>query len=242
MVIGSFIFAIGGVLLVLIMLQGFNRATYERGRVKMARELYAFLDHVCAIDREHGEGTWRGMPVTIALNHYSINYTVALPVTGMSYRELLARHGGQALAGRLATLEMEVDDDNRLVGSVPRENGLAESLITVEQRIAVAGEVRALQRYVPGELIKALETARSSREIDDLLELMMAHHAAAPEMADAIELAAQRNPSNERQRELSQLRLDQALTKLANDAPACSSVVRSAHDDGRAARRWANRA
>ncbi len=194
MVVSSFIIATAAALLMLLVLVGFNRATYLRGRIKMARELACFLDDADVPDLNHGSGTWRGMPVRIALNHFSIDYQVDLPYAVVPYRELLERHGGQDLAQRLRALELRVDEHDRLVGSAPRENGLAESLISIEKRIALAAEVRALRAHAPRQLELALERAHSTAEVDELLMAMTTHYPDAVETAQAIETAVLREP------------------------------------------------
>jgi len=89
-------------------------------------------------------------------------------------------------------LELEVVRDV-FVGRVPRENGLAESLITVEQRIPVAAKVRELRRHVPGELVVAIESARSTHEVDGLLVDLATHFPRSPEIPEAIEAASTRD-------------------------------------------------
>lgn len=194
MVIISFIVATGAALLMLLVLVGFNRATYVRGRIKMARELGCFLDDADVPDLNHGTGTWRGMPVRIALNHFSVDYEVELPYAVVPYRELVQRHASADLVQRLSALELRVDDQDLLVGSAPRENGLAENLITIEKRIALAAEVRALRAHAPRLLEQALERAHSSAEVDELLLALTTHYPDAVETAQAIETAVQRDP------------------------------------------------
>lgn len=138
-------------------------------------------------------GRWDGMPVHLVLGPYDIEYAVALPHAVVSYAALLERHGSDELRARLGRLELEVEGD-LLVGRVPRENGLLESLVTVEQRIPIAAEVRALRRHAPGELLDALENARSAKEIDTLLVHLAAHFRFSLEMSEAIDLAAERDP------------------------------------------------
>jgi len=169
MVLGSFLFATVGVALVLVVLLGFNRATYKRGRINMARELGRFLDDADVPDLDHATGRWHGMPVRIALSQFSIDYRVELPPAAVRYRTLIARHGGPELANRMRALELSVDDQDHLNGSTARENGLAESLIAVEQRIAVADEIQALRRHVPSQLVSVTDEAHQSREVDDIL-------------------------------------------------------------------------
>ncbi len=194
MVLSSFYLASGAVLVILLVLVGFNQATYVRGRVAMARELGAFLDDVVVPDREHCTGTWRGMPVSIALNPYSIDYQVQLPDAAVPYRELVARYAGVDLVARMRALELGIDGRDRLVGSTARENGLAESIITIEQRIGLAAEVRALRSHVPRQLLEALEGARSTIEVDELLMALTRYYPDAVETAEAIEVAMARDP------------------------------------------------
>lgn len=111
----------------------------------------------------------------------------------MSYAALMKRHGGRELETRMRLLEVRVEGD-RVIGQVPRENGLRESVITVEQRLPIAAEVRALRRHAPGELLDALECANSAYEVDTLLVHLAAHFRFSPEMSEAIEVAAERDP------------------------------------------------
>lgn len=147
MVLESFLFGLGGVLLLLIVLVGFRRLTYLRGRAAMKRELTRFLDEVAVPDLDHCTGTWRGMPVSIALDRYSIEYRVQLPGAGVPFRELVERYASPDLVMRMRDVELQVDSDDCVVGSAPRENGLAESLISIEQRIALAAEIGELRSY-----------------------------------------------------------------------------------------------
>jgi len=196
MVLSSFFWATAGVLLVLVALLGFNRATYNRGRIKMARELGTFLDDADVPDLNHATGRWHGMPVRIELNQFSIDFWVELPPAVIRYRSLIARHGGPELADRMRALGLGVDDQDHLIGSTARENGLAESLITVEQRIAVADEIWALRRHAPSELVSMIDEAHSAREVDDILVSLSTHYPDSPQLAEAIELAVLRDPQH----------------------------------------------
>ena len=191
MVIQSFIVASVGTLVVLLVILRANRATYVRGRDAMARELSHFLDDARGTDPDKAAGTWRGLPVRVALNTYSIDYEVDLPHAVLPYRVLVERFGG-SLAERMRALEMRVEGD-RLVGSTARENGLAEGLITVEKRIGMAQELRALRQHVPRELVRAIDNAHSSQEVDALLVQLATHFPDHPETSEAVEHAVSRD-------------------------------------------------
>lgn len=194
MVIASFWVASAAVVVLLLVMSGFNRATYRRGRLAMARELGGFLEEADALDRDHGTGRWDGMPVRIAINHDAIDFAVVLPDVVVPYGVLLARYGGEDLAGRIYGLGLSVDGAGHLIGSVAREAGLAESLVSVETRIAVAGEVRALRRHVPRELVDAIDRAQATAEIDELLLTLATHFPTSELMAEGIERAVLREP------------------------------------------------
>ena len=163
MIVTSFFLAIIGVLLTLLVLLAFNRATYHRGRAMMARELGGFLEDAASPDADRGTGTWRGMPVRIAVNHYSVDFEVLLPYAIVQYPTLLSRYGGAELEARMRRLALSVDSADRFIGSVPRETGLAECLVTVESRIAVAAEVRALREFAPRLLADTIDVPHSAR-------------------------------------------------------------------------------
>ncbi|MBL8785023.1 MAG: hypothetical protein JNJ59_09000 [Deltaproteobacteria bacterium] len=189
MVVTSFFVAVVGVLAVLMVLTAFNRATHDRGRAKMVRELGHFLDTPSASDN-HATGTWRGMPVTIVLGEYRIAFDVRLPHAVIPYRGLNQRHGSSTLHARMRTLGLSIDDQDRMVGSTARENGLAESIITLEDRIKVAAEVAALRGYAPRELIAAIDASHSTREVDEHLGAITTFFPDCPERAEALARAA----------------------------------------------------
>jgi len=171
-------------------LTAFNRATHHRGRVAMVRELSRFLDAPSVSDDNHATGTWRGMPVKIALGEYRIAFDVRLPHAVIPYRGLNQRHGTPALHARMRTLGLSIDDQDRMVGSTARENGLAESIITLEDRIRVAAELAALRAHAPRELIAAIDAARSTREVDEHLGAFTTHFPDSPERVEAVARAA----------------------------------------------------
>ncbi len=192
MVLASFVIASGSMLVLLAVLQRLNRATYERGREAMMLELSGFLDDVTSPVRDVIQGAWKEMPVTIELSLHAIDYRVILPFAVVPYEDLLRRYGSAQLRSRMKELELEVVRDV-LVGRVPRENGLAESLVTLEQRIPVAAEVLALRQHVPAELVLAIESARSTHEVDGLLRDLATHFPRSAEIPEAIEAASTRD-------------------------------------------------
>jgi len=190
MVVTSFFVAVIGMLAVLIALTFLNRATHRRGRLAMVRELSHFLDDPEIADGDHATGRWHGMPVKIALGEHRITFDVQLPHAVVSYRGLNERHGSRALHDRMRSLDLSLDDRDRLVGSTARENGLAESIITLEDRIKVASEVVALRHHAPRELIAAIDASRSTREVDDHLGAIATWFPDCPERAEASAHAA----------------------------------------------------
>lgn len=197
MVLMSFFVATIVMLALLLVLKAFNRATYRRGRAAMLRELAESLDGVMASGLDHASGVWCGMPVRISLGTFSISYEVTLPYAVIPYEALLARHGSEELRVRLDRLELSVVGE-RLLGSVPRENGLIESIVTVLQRVPLAAEVYALRRFASQELLVAVEAARTSYELDTLLIQLATWFRFSPEMSEAIEVMTMRDPDFER--------------------------------------------
>jgi len=193
MVIISFAVACVGVLFALIALGVLNQATNRRSRAAMLDELSLFLDDVEIPKADVFTGNWRGMPVRIELHLYAIHYEITLPFAVIPQPTIFARYASRELVTRMKRLELRVEHD-RVIGRVPRENGLAESLVTVEQRIPIAQEVRALRRHVPAELVDAIAAAPSTLEVDRLLGELATWFPESPEMAEAIELASQRDP------------------------------------------------
>lgn len=211
MVFAAFAISTVGILLALGMIQGAKRAAKDRARADFEAELATFLDAPAAADDEHGSGTYEGMPVTIELGHYEVRFTVALPHAIVPYRDLLARHGKAPLQHQLHDVGITVGGDDVASGSVPREPGLVENLVSVANRMPTIIALRDLRRFAPGELLTRLERAHSSAEIDQLLMQLTKHFPNAPETQDAIDLAAEREHGHpERVRERAQRWLQQA--------------------------------
>jgi len=80
MVLASFFIASISMLALLVALRLFNRATYERGRKAMLRELSSYLDDVTSAEPDRILGSWMGMPVSIELSLHAIDYRVTLPL------------------------------------------------------------------------------------------------------------------------------------------------------------------
>lgn len=192
MVLASFIISTAVVLLALGAIQAGRRAAHERDRRTLEDEVATFLDHPRVPDPDHAEGLWRGMPLTLTLRHDDIAYAVKLTPAVVPYKELLAKFGSPDLVHELAVLGMTLGDDDVLRGSVAREVGLGENLVTIENRLPVAARVRDLRRLAPGELVERIERARSSRDVDAILIALAQHFPDAPEMEEAIERAAAR--------------------------------------------------
>lgn len=203
MVLAAFLISTAGVLFALALIQGAQRAAREKARANLEGELASFLDGATARDAEHGSGTYEGLPIEIALGHHEITFDVQLDPAIIPYRELLERHGRGDLARRLVELGLTVDANDRVRGSVPREPGLGENLVTIANRLPVVAQVRALRRFAPGELLTRIDRTHSAAEIDRILIDLGRHFPNAPETQDAIELAAERehgHPDRVRQR------------------------------------------
>jgi hypothetical protein len=131
------------------------------------------------------------MPVKLDIEEDAIHFEVTLTPAVVSYKDLLAAHGGD-LAHELTVLAMDVSADGVLRGAVPRETGLPENLVTVENRLPLAERVRELRRFAPAELNTRIDRARSTRDIDAILIELAQHFPDSPEMEEAIERAAER--------------------------------------------------
>jgi hypothetical protein len=200
MILAAFLISSAAVLVILALIAGAQNAAREKGRDTLQQEVAGFLDQAAASDADHASGVFDGMKVEIALDHHEIGYTVELPPAVLRYSELLERFGTDELRHELFDLGLSVEPaagsnpkvKDRLVGSVPREPGLSENLVTIANRLDVARRVRALRNHAPSALLDRLVDAHSSYDIDQIL-LQLAHHFPdAPETEDAIELAAER--------------------------------------------------
>jgi len=211
MIIAAFFISTAVVILLLGALQAGRNAKREQERKLLADELRSFLGDAHVPDPEHASGTWRDMKVEITIGHYSIDYVVTLVPAVIPYRDLMAKHAPQ-LEAELARDELRLDAKDQIHGSVPRETGLAENLVTVETRLALAQEVRLLRRFAPALLLERVERARSSVEVDATLIELAKHFPDAPEMELAIERAAEREHEHpDRVRERAQRWLGRGL-------------------------------
>ncbi|MCC6625730.1 MAG: hypothetical protein IT385_31130 [Deltaproteobacteria bacterium] len=192
MVLASFIISTAVVLLALGAIQAGRRAAHERDRRTLEDEVASFLDHARVPDPEHAEGSWRGMPLHLVLGHDEITYDVKLTPAVIPYKELLAKFGSPDLVHELEVMGMTLGDDDVLRGRVPREVGLGENLVTIENRLPLALRVLDLRKHAPGELVERIERARASRDIDAILIALAQHFPDSPEMEEAIERAAER--------------------------------------------------
>jgi len=192
MVLASFIISTVAVLLALGAIQAGRNAARERDRRTLEDEVKSFLDDPHVPDPEHADGLWQGMRLRLAIGHDDIAYALTLTPAVVPYKELLAKFGSPELVRELAALGLELGDDDVLRGSVAREVGLGENLVTIENRLPIAARVRDLRRHAPGELVQRIGRARASRDIDAILIALAQHFPDSPEMEEAIERAAER--------------------------------------------------
>ncbi len=202
MVLPAFFVSLAGVLLLWVAFQGAKKAGMERARQRFERELRAFLEGASAASAERGVGTYAGMATTITVGHYELGFELRLPTAVVPYRELLERFGSADLKGRLYAAGVEVGADDRVRGVIPREEGLAENLEAIANRLPLAGEIWALRARAPGALVARLERVQAAREIDEILLALTEHFPHAPETQQAITVATHREHGNpERVRE-----------------------------------------
>lgn len=192
MVVAAFLISTAVILLALGAVQGAQAQARERGRETLQKELATFLDDAKASDADHGSGTYEGLPVTLTLGHYEVSFEVQLPPAIIPYHELVDRHAPAELKLRLDDLSLKIDARDRVTGTVPREAGLEENLVSVFNRLATVSAVRGLRKYAPGELLTRIDRAHSSADIDQILLQLTQHFPDAPETQDAIDLAAER--------------------------------------------------
>jgi hypothetical protein len=115
------------------------------------------------------------------------------------------------LKRRLKELGLSLDEHDRVSGAIPREPGLGENLVSVANRLPAIAAVRSLRKHAPSELLAEIERVHSSAEIDQILLQLAEHFPNAPEMEDAIELAAEREHAHpDRVRERAQRWLSRA--------------------------------
>ncbi len=192
MVLAAFLISSAAVLVALALFQGAQNAAKAKAREALEAELSTFLTDVEASDEEHAKGRFEGFEVSFDIGHYQIDYSVQLPASVLPFSELVERFAPSSLKTQLKELELSVDGKNRLIGSVAREPGLSENLVTIGNRLPLALEVAALRTHVPGVLLSRIENARSAYDIDQILVAMTTHFADAPETEEAIEVAAAR--------------------------------------------------
>lgn len=225
MILAAFLISTAGVLLALAMIQGAQKAAHDKAREALRAELSGFLDGVEASDAEHASGTFDGMKVELELGHYEIRYTVYLTPAVLRYAELVERFAPADLRRRMFELELSVEpaasdtnakNPDRVIGSVAREPGLPENLVTIANRLPVVSEIRALRAHAPGELLTRLETAHSAYDVDQILLQLAQHFPDAPETEEAVEIAAEREHGHpDRVRERAQQWLRGAQTQRA---------------------------
>lgn len=211
MILAAFAITTAAVLFALALIAGAQRAARQKARESLQAELAGFLDRAEASDGDHGSGYHDGMKVDVALGHHEITYSVELPPAVLRYSELLERFGTPELARELFELDLAVEPaagakpavsgvagrpathiKDRLVGSVAREPGLAENLVTIANRLGVAERVRELRNHAPGALLDRLVDAHSAYDVDEILLQLARHFPDAPETEEAIEIAAER--------------------------------------------------
>lgn len=214
MILAAFAISTAAVLFALALIAGAQRAAREKARESLRAEVSGFLERAEASDGEHASGYYDGMKVDIALDHHEIAYSVELPPAVLRYADLLERFGTSELKHELFELDLTVEPaagavqgvpsagrpatvvKDRLVGSVAREQGLGENLVTIANRLGVAERVRDLRNHAPGALLDRLVDAHSAYDIDEILLQLTRHFPDAPETEEAIEIAAEREHSN----------------------------------------------
>lgn len=210
MILAAFAISTAAVLFALALIAGAQRAAREKARESLRAEVSGFLDKAVASDGEHASGYHDGMKVDIALDHHEITYAVELPPAVLRYADLLERFGAPELKRELFELDLTVEPaagaftgipsagraatqiEDRLVGSVAREQGLGENLMTIANRLGVAERVRDLRNHAPGALLDRLVDAHSAYDIDEILLQLTRYFPDAPETEEAIEIAAER--------------------------------------------------
>jgi hypothetical protein len=203
MVVPAFFVTLAGVLLLWVAFQGAKKAGMERARQRFEREIQGFLAGASAASPERGIGTYEGMATTITVGHHELGFELRLPTAVVPYRELLERFGSADLKGRLYAAGVEVGADGRVRAVVPREEGLAENLGAVANRLPLAGEIRGLRARAPAARVARLERVQAAREIDEILLALTEHFPHAPETQQAIAVAAHRehgSPARVRER------------------------------------------
>ncbi len=190
MVIAAFIIASFAIILALGAFQGARKAQDEKVRLLAERELAAFLTDVHVPDPAHAHGRLGDAEVHLHLGHHEIDYTVKLPNAMVPFRTLLDRFGPRGLHQKLAECLIEVGEDDIARGSVPREPGLGETLVTVGKRLELVQRVIALRTHAPEVLVERLHKAHGSKDVDEILLALAWTYPEAPETEQAIQYAA----------------------------------------------------
>jgi len=190
MVIAAFIIASLVVIIALGAVQWTQKAQDELARVALERAVDTFLTDVNVPDRHYAEGRYDDLTVRIDAGHHEISFEVQLVPALVPYATLVSRFAQPQLVSQLAELHLKVTAADTMRGSVPREPGLSETLVTIEKRLDVVHAIAALRKHAPAILLGQLKRAHDSREVDEML-LALAHaFPTAPETEDAIAHAA----------------------------------------------------
>lgn len=190
MVIAAFIIASFAIILALGAFQGARKAQDEKVRLLAEQELAAFLTDVTVPDPEHAHGRLGDAEVDLHLGHHEIEYAVKLPNAMVPFRTLLDRFGGRDLHDKLREVQLELGEDDVARGSVPREPGLGETLVTVGKRLELIERIVALRSHAPEVLVEKLRKAHGSKEVDEVLLALAWTYPEAPETEQAIQYAA----------------------------------------------------
>lgn len=196
MVIAAFFIASLVVIVALGAFQGAKKGQDEVARKALERDARTFLSEVTAPDRDHVSGCYGDLTVHITTGNHEVDYAVQLVPALVPYTRLIADFAGPRLLGQLRQLQLEITADDVMRGSVPREPGLAETLVTIEKRLGVALAIGALRRHAPSILLAQLKRAHQSSEVDEVLLALATTFPTAPETEAAITYAAHREHTN----------------------------------------------
>jgi hypothetical protein len=192
MVLAAFLISSAAVLVALALFQGAQNAAQAKARDQLLEEASVFLANVEAPDADHAKGSFEGLPVELTLHHHEIDFAVTLPHSVLPFTELVETFASPALKAQVKALGLSVDAKDRVIGGVPREPGLGENLISIANRLPVAVEIAALRAHAPRVLVDRIATARAAYDVDQVLVSLTRHFPDAPETAEAIEVAAER--------------------------------------------------
>jgi len=193
MVTASFFISLGVVLALMALMAGGRNALAERRRQKLELEVGAFLDGAVGQDAERATGRFRGLDVEIVADHDRVEARVTLPYAVLTYQELLDRFGGDAMWLRIERTGGRLTDDGKLVVGLGRETNVADTLATLEQRLAIVDELTALRRFAPVELASRIPRVHSSCEVDEILDQLTRYFPEAPETCQAFDAALARS-------------------------------------------------